>query len=468
MTKRVFTLLLALAFLPFSSLAEAPRPNVIFILCDDLGYGDLGSFGQEDILTPHLDEMAGEGLVFTQHYSGSTVCAPSRSCLLTGKHTGNTYLRGNGDFALRPDPLDFTIGALMREAGYDTCLIGKNCTSGDVPADFSLPNKKGFDHFFGVLGHREAHHYHPPRVYRNGEAIDLPGNHLHEGEYFAPDLYLAEAVEWLNDEARNEKPFFLLYSAPAPHASLSAPEEWIAKYRGKFPERSVPEKHYRGTEEPNATFAAMISRLDWEVGQLIETVEAIGASEDTLILFASDNGAQSAGGHQESDFNSSGPLRGEKRDLYEGGIRTPLLARWPGTIEAGRRSNHVSAFWDLMPTLAELAGVEAPEDIDGISYAPTLLDKPEEQEEHDYLYWEFFEKGGKRAVRFADWKAVQLDLMKKGGPRAVELYNLREDLAETTNLAEKHPDKIAKAKEIFETARSESPIEKFNFPSNNP
>ncbi|MAS93189.1 MAG: sulfatase [Verrucomicrobiales bacterium] len=442
------------------------RPNIVYILCDDLGYGDLGCFGQDKILTPELDQMAAEGMIFTQHYSGSTVCAPSRSCLMTGQHTGHTYMRGNGNYWLRPDPQDKTVASYLQESGYRTAMIGKSCTSGVPPEEFSQPNKKGFDHFFGVLGHKEAHHYHPPRVYRNGEAIDLPGNHEHEGDNFAPDLFLKEAKEWIEMESETEEPFFLLYSAPAPHASLSAPEEWIAKYRGEFPEREVVQKHYRSTNEPNATFAAMVSRLDWEVGQLIDTLRACNLDENTVVIFTSDNGAQSAGGHSENDFNSSGPLRGEKRDMYEGGIRTPFIVRWPSVIPGGTKSDHISAFWDFLPTACELAGVAPPKGIDGISYAPTLLQNPDEQKQHDYLYWEFFEKGGKRAVRMGDWKAVQNDVIKTEGKSPIELYDIKNDLDESENIADQHPKIVEKARNLFQTARTRSPIEKFNFPDN--
>lgn len=453
---RLLLLLIAVAM----GVAAAPRPNIVFILADDLGYGDLGCYGQSVIQTPHLDRLAAGGMRFTDFYSGSTVCAPSRSCLMTGQHTGHTYLRGNGNHRLRLDPQDRTIGSLLQGAGYDTAMIGKACTVGNLTDMVDHPNRKGFDHFFGVLSHVEAHHYFPPIMYRNGKTIRLPNNQEHEGDTYIHDEMLTDAKNWIASE--RDKPFFMIYSALIPHASLYAEEKWVAKYRGKVgPERVIKQGHYRGTKEPNAVFAGMVSRLDWEVGQLVAALDKAGLAENTLILFASDNGAQSAGGHQESDFNSSGPLRGEKRDMYEGGIRSPLIASWPGTVEAGTVSDHVGAFWDVLPTACDLAGTPHPAGLDGISFFPTLLGKGT-QREHEYLYWEFFEKGGRRALRIGDYKVVQNDLLKKKqGP--IEIYNLKTDLAETNNIAAETPAIVARAKRLFQEARTRSPVPAFNF-----
>jgi arylsulfatase A-like enzyme len=439
----------------------AERPNIIFILADDLGYGDLGVYGQEVIKTPNLDRMAAEGMRFTDYYAGSAVCAPSRSCLMTGQHTGHTYMRGNGNHWLRPDSEDVTVARLLKDAGYATAMIGKSSTSGDVPDDLAQPNKKGFDHFYGVLGHGEAHHYYPEVMYRNGERIEMPGNHSHHGDQYCHDLYLAEAIDWIGEQ--QEGPFFLMYSALIPHASLSVPEEWVAKYRGKVgEERVVPEGHYAGTNEPKAVFAGMVSRLDWEVGQILDALKKYGIDDNTIVMFASDNGAHAAGGHLESDFNSSGPLRGEKRDVYEGGIRSPLLVRWPGTVAAGAVNDHVGAHWDFLATACALAGVAPPKNTDGISMLPTILGNDAAQQEHTYLYWEFFEKGGRRAVRMGDFKAVQNDVLKNpDGP--IELYDVSKDLAETTDLAAAHPELVSRVRTIFETARTPSPIAAFNW-----
>ncbi|TWT58352.1 Arylsulfatase [Thalassoglobus neptunius] len=442
---------------------ESKRPNIVFILADDLGIGDLGFYGQERIQTPHIDQMFSEGMEFTQHYSGSTVCAPSRSCLMTGLHTGHTYMRGNGaEVVLRDDPEDRTVASALQEAGYATAMIGKSCVSGGM-SELDLPNRKGFDHFFGVLSHTEAHHYFPKVVYRNGQTIPLPGNSEHEGDQYCHDLYLEEAKNWIREHS--DESFFLLYSAHIPHVSLYAPEEWKEKYRGKFEETPVTnQKHYRNEPEPLTTWAAMVSRLDWEVGQILKTLNDLNIAENTLVIFTSDNGATEAGGHSEKSFESSGLLRGAKRDLYEGGIRTPMVAWWPGTIPAGSDSDHISAFWDFFPTACELAGADVPSGLDGISYAPTLLGNNQDQQQHPWLYWEFFEKGGKRAVRMGNWKAVQLDMLKKR-PSPIELYHLGIDPRESNDVAEDYPNIVEVAKQIFEEARTESPISRFNWSS---
>lgn len=317
-----------------------------------------------------------------------------------------------------------------------------------------------------MLSHVEAHHYFPPIMYRNGKKIALPGNKEHTGDQYCHDLYLDDAKAWLDAIAKNGQPFFLLYCAHIPHASLYAPEKWTAMYRGKVgPERKVPQRHYRGTDEPNAEFAGMISRLDWEVGQMMAKLDALGVADDTIVMFASDNGAHSAGGHSANDFHSSGPLRGEKRELYEGGIRTPLIVRWPAKIEPGSVSDHVGAFWDLMPTACELAGIDPPDDIDGVSFAPTLRGEHDRQQQHDYLYWEFFERGGRRAVRIGNFKAIQYNVHKQpAGP--VEVYNLASDLGESNNVAAEHPQIVARARRLFEETRTRSPIDPFNFPDN--
>lgn len=466
MTRQRDIVLLALTALSLMLCGQgvaADKPNIVFILADDLGYGDLGCYGQEVIRTPHLDTLASQGMRFTQFYSGSTVCAPSRSSLMTGQHTGHTYIRGNGNYKLRDDPHDITVATMLRKAGYATAMIGKSCTSANDNSDFAQPNRKGFDHFFGVLSHVEAHHYFPPIMYRNGEKITLPGNMEHSGEKYCHDLYLDDAKAWLGANANNGEPFFLLYSAHIPHASLYAPEKWTAMYRGKVgPERHVEGGHYRGTEEPNAEFAGMISRLDWEVGQIMAQLAALDVTENTIVIFASDNGAHSAGGHSENNFNSSGPLRGEKRELYEGGVRTPLIVRWPAKIQPDSVSDHVGAFWDLMPTACELAAIDPPDDIDGISFAPTLLGEHDRQRRHDYLYWELFEKAGRRAVRIGDFKAIQYNVHKQPeGP--IEVYDLASDLDESDNIADQHPQLVERARQLFDEARTESPIDRFNF-----
>lgn len=443
------------------AIAEAPveRPNIIFILADDLGYADLGCYGQKAIKTPCIDRMAAEGLRFTQHYAGSTVCAPSRACFLTGKHSGNTYVRGNGDYQLRPSPEDVTVAELLQASGYHTAMIGKASTGCITTPE--QPNAKGFEHFFGYLTHVDAHHYFPEKLYHNGQVIHYPNNQLHEGTHYSHDLFLYDIMRYL--ESHKNKPFFLHWSMQIPHASLYAPEDWMQLYRGQFDEQPVVQGHYRSEEEPRTAFAAMVSRMDWEVGQLLDKLKELEIADNTLVVFTSDNGAMHEGGHDRYFFNSSGELRGGKRDLYDGGIRVPFIAWWPGKIQPATTTNHISAFWDFLPTACELAGVAIPHDTDGISYMPTLLGKADSQKQHDYLYWEFHEQEGKRAIRFGDWKAVQLSMSERPFS-AIELYNLANDIGEQNNLAEEHPDIVAKAQEILDQAHSPCDIAQFNFP----
>lgn len=437
------------------------KPNIIYILADDLGYGDLGCYGQTTIQTPCLDRMAAEGLKFTRHYAGSTVCAPSRACLLTGKHTGHAHVRGNGDIVLRPSPEDMTIAERLKQAGYHTAKIGKagvGCNG--VPPE--LPNEKGFDYFFGYLDHVDAHHYFPTRLYRNGVAIDYPGNTLHEGDQYSHDLFLEDVMGYL--EEHREGPFFLHWAMQIPHASLYAPELWKAKYRGQFSEEPSTHSHYRDEPEPRTTFAAMVSRMDWEVGQLLDKLEVLGIAENTLVIFSSDNGPMNEGGHDRYFFKSSGPLRGGKRDLYEGGIRVPCIARWPGIIAPGKETGHVSAFWDFTSTACELAGMDIPEDTDGVSFLPTLLGQTHSQKEHPYLYWEFHEQGGKRALLFGNWKAVQLGMSALPFGE-IELYDLSQDPGEDRNVAADFPEIAAEAARQFDTARTPCEVKQFNFPA---
>lgn len=436
--------------------AEAARkPNIIFILADDLGYGDLGCYGQKLIRTPNLDKMAAEGMRFTQHYAGSTVCAPSRCCLLTGLHSGHGWMRGNAQgVKLRPDPQDLTVATLLRRAGYQTAMIGKSGCSANID-DGDHPNTKGFDYFFGFVSHAAAHDYFPPYLYRNGKKIEYPYNQRHEGDSYSGDLFYRDVMNYL--DAHKDGPFFLHYSMQMPHASLYAPPESMAEYQGQFDEQPVTgQRHYRNEPQPKTTYAAMVSRLDWEVGQLLQKLHNLGIAENTLVLFASDNGAMNEGGYDRTWFNSSGQLTGGKRDLTEGGIRVPLIAWWPGKIAAGRTSDHVSAFWDFLPTACELAQTSAPDQTDGISYVPTLLGRAG-QNEHAYLYWEFHEQGGKRAVRMGKWKAIQLDVDNNpDGPVAV--YDLDADSAEKTDLSAEQGEIVQRARRIFREAHSPSPL----------
>ena len=449
MIRLALTLLITALVLP-----AVERPNVIHILADDLGYADLGCYGQKAIRTPVLDRLASEGLRLTQHYAGSTVCGPSRNAILSGLHTGHCRIRGNGKLLEQPDPREVLLPTLLTAAGYRTAMIGKSSVYGSDQA-LTLPNDSGFSHFFGYLSHEGAHHPFPPFLVRNGQRLEYPNNRKHDGDQDAHALIIDEALGWIS--ANKGGPFYLHLSVTIPHASLYAPEADRAAYRGQVeePVEVREQKHYRTEKEPKATFAAMVSRLDRDVGRVTDLLKQLGIERNTIVIFTSDNGACDEGGHQEADFNSSGPLRGAKRDLYEGGIRSPFIAWSPGIIAAGRTSDHLSAGWDFMPTICELAGAKTPATCDGISMVPTLLGKGE-QRSHSHLYWEFYEQGGKRAVRVGDFKAIQLGLDKSlDGP--IEVYDLAKDLGETTDVAAANPDVVKRAKELFALSRTQVP-----------
>jgi arylsulfatase A len=447
-----------LLFTPGIVDVQAETPNIIVILGDDLGYGDLGCFGQKVIKTPELDRMAAEGMKLTRFYSGSTVCAPSRASMLTGLHTGHVWVRGNGNgVKLRDNPKDITVATLLQNAGYATGMIGKSGLGCNLDTDTTHPNRKGFDYFYGSISHWESHDYYPPYVYRNGDKIEFPNNKRHEGTDYIQDHYIQEALDFIDRE--KDGPFMLHYAPQFPHASLCIPDEWKKPYRGQFDEIPFKGNHYRSEPEPKTTYAAMVSRLDWEVGQILSKLRKLGLAEDTLVLFASDNGSMQEGGYEREWFNSSGPLRGGKRDLFEGGIRVPAIAWWPSTIAAGSESDHVAAFWDILPTACELATIPAPSNTDGISFVPTLKGKAK-QKKHEYLYWEFHEQGGKQAVLMNNWKAIRRDVRNHpNGP--LELYDLSKDPQESKNIAAAHPEKTHRFAEIMQTARSDSP--RFHF-----
>lgn len=439
------------------ALAEPTQaPNIILIAADDLGYGDLGCYGQTKIATPNLDRLAEEGLRFTRHYAGSAVCAPSRACLLTGQHTGHVLIRGNGPVKLRPAPEDVTVFEVLKGRGYATAMIGKSGLSGDLEDD-GHPGTKGVDHFFGFVNHQAAHHYFPPSLVRNGERVFYPGNQRHDGDSYSGDLFFKDVMGYIGQE--RDRPFFLHYATQLPHASLYAPEEWKAKYRGKFPETpATGHTHYRDEPEPRTTYAAMVSRLDWEVGEIVRKLRETGQAENTLVLFCSDNGPSTVKGYDPAFFESAGPFRGAKRDFTEGGLRVPLIAWWPGKIAPGKVTDHVSAFWDFLPTACDVAGAPVPAGVDGISYLPTLLGQTDRQKRHERLYWEFYEGGGKRAALLdGRWKGLQTGL--KANPEVpVQIYDLVEDPHEDRDLAAERPELVGRMKSVFREEHTPSEI----------
>lgn len=447
-------------------------PNIIYILADDLGYGDLSCNGQTNFQTPNIDRLAAEGMTFTQHYSGATVCAPSRCALLTGMHTGHAVVRGNAELlpeGQQPMPADtYTMAHMLKKAGYATGLFGKWGLG--APDTVSEPLKMGFDRFYGYNCQRQAHHYYPYFLWKDDQREMLWGNFGLETEQYAPTLIHSEVMEFI--EANKDRPFYCFYAVVQPHAEMFAPEKYMEKYRGKF----LPESSFEGTDggpdfrkfaygsqpEAHAAFAAMVNCIDDYVGDVVAKLKELGIDNDTLIVFTSDNGPHQEGGHDPAYFNSNGSQRGFKRDLYEGGIHVPMIARWPGKVSAGSQTDHLSAFWDMMPTAAEMAGVSAPPGIDGISFLPTLLGKTG-QKPHEYLYWEFHEKKGRVAVRKGKWKGVRYDVaLDPDSP--LELYDLSVDPAEQNNIAAQHPEVAAELNELIKGARTVSSIDKFNFP----
>jgi arylsulfatase A-like enzyme len=408
---------------------KGTRPNIIFILADDLGYGDLGCYGQRMIRTPHLDRMAREGIRFTDCYAGSTICAPSRCCLMTGYHTGHAYIRGNERIPLRPE--DVTVAELLKEGGYKTAVIGKWGLG--EPETTGIPNRKGFDYWFGYLNQTHAHYYYTDYLWRNEEKVSIP-----EGTY-SHDLFTEEALQWVRQN--REGPFFLYLAYTIPHALSENPEDGMP----------VPSDYpYGETDWPQnqKNHAAMITRMDRDIGRLLALLSDLGIDDRTLVLFSSDNGTHREGGAIPEFFNSSGPLRGIKRDLYEGGIRVPMIARWPGRIRPGQTSDQVWAFWDFLPTACTLAGVRSPAGIDGLDVSPALMGR---RLPHPPLYWEFHEGRFAQAVRDGRWKAVRNDA---GLP--VELYDLKEDVGEQRDLAGQHPDAAARMAGLMEEMRTES------------
>jgi arylsulfatase A len=455
----LFFLLLATLSLP---LWAEDRPNIIYILADDLGYGDLSCTGQRQFSTPHLDQLAADGMLFTQHYAGSTVCAPSRSALMTGQHTGRTPIRGNlevrpeGQYPLPADAI--TLPRLLKEAGYVTGAFGK--------WGLGYPGSEGdpthhFDVFFGYNCQRLAHHYYPRHLWDNREKRILPENAGPAKGLYAPDLIHERTLQFI--EENKDHPFFCFVPSLIPHAELVAPEAVMARFRGRFgketPWRGTDdgpafrEGPYASQAEPRAAFAAMITVLDEQVGEIVAKVRELGIEHKTLIIFTSDNGPHREGGADPDFFDSNGPFRGFKRDLYEGGIRVPMIAAWPGTIPAGSKSDLICANWDLFSTVMELIGADRPDHTDGISLLPTLTGSGQ-QGQHSHLYWEFYEQGGRTAIRMDKWKGIRLNTLRQPAA-AIALYDLELDPGETTDISAHHPEIVQQLRELFTASRTE-------------
>lgn len=485
------------------------KPNIIYIYADDLGYGELGCYGQKVIRTPNIDKLALEGIKFTQHYAGAPVCAPSRCMLMTGKNAGHAYIRGNyefGDFTDENEkgqlPLEakaFTVAELLKLKGYTTALVGKwGLGYSDTEG---MPTKQGFDYFYGYFDQKQSHNFYPshlwesfsdgylkqntkskssipakgytvkddlgqPYLYVHGKALDpktaTPADFdAYKGKVYAPEKMTEKAIGFI--DKNKEKPFFLYLAYTLPHVSLQAPEEWINKYKGQFDEQPYYGNNgYAPTLYPKSTYAAMVSYLDAQVGIILEKIKALGLDNNTIVMFSSDNGATfKTGGFDPTFFNSMGGLRGTKGDLYEGGTRIPFIAKWPGKIPAGKTSDLISSQIDFFATIADLNG-QNKTDTDGISFLPELTGKSKNQKKHEYLYFEFSEKTGQVAIRIGDWKGVKSN-MKKNKNAPWEIYNLKTDEKESINVAAQHPEVVKKFEEIVKKEHTPAQIKEWEF-----
>lgn len=491
-----------ITFASNSKVPTSTKPNIIYILADDLGYADLGCYGQEKIETPNIDRLAADGMVFSQNYSGTAVSAPSRCITFTGLHSGHAYIRGNDELASRGNvwsheamlvdsalegqrPLPaktITFPKLLQKAGYHTACIGKWGLG--YPGSEGTPNKMGFDFFYGYNCQRQAHTYFPPFLYRNeqreylndnkllppGTKLDKTADPYREESYakytqgtYSCDLMYDEILNYV--EKAKGQPFFLTWTTPLPHVPLQAPERWVKHYVKKFGDENPYDgsKGYFPCRYPHATYAAMISYWDEQIGGLIAKLKELGIYENTIIMFTSDNGPTFNGGSDSPWFDSANPFKSEypwgKASIREGGIRVPLIVNWPNRIAPGSKSNHICASWDVMPTVCELAGYNEPYRTDGISFVPELLGK--KQPKHDFLYWEYPEGGGSKAVRIGKWKGLILNIRKEGEEKMM-LFNLEEDPREQNDVAAKYPKIIRKMREIMVEAHEDAVIGNFN------
>jgi arylsulfatase A len=455
-----------LAFAQLKRPAKRP-PNIIFIVADDLGYGDVSCYGQQRFQTPNIDRLATEGMKFTQGYAGTAVCSPSRSSFFTGQHTGHTPVRGN--LAVKPEgqyPLPDSsriIPQLLKQAGYATGCFGKWGLGG--PGSTGDPVNKGFDEFFGYNSQTLAHNYYPYYLWHNREKVLLPENRGARSVTYAPTLIQQHLLAFI--EQHKAEPFAVFMTTVIPHAELAAPPAYMKQAIGHY----GPEKPFIGPDTSAATYAktgaylsqpypraavvATMRVLDDQVGEIMQKLKQLHLDDNTLVVFTSDNGPSPEGGKDLAYFNSSGGLRGAKRDLYEGGIRVPFIVRWPGQVKAGTVTTQLAAFWDFLPTFTDVAGLKTPAGIDGLSLLPTLTGRGR-QPQHPHLYWEFYEQGGSVAARWGQWKAVRLNMATTpNGP--IELYDLTSDLGEQHDVAAQHPDVVARFAQIFTKEHIPSP-----------
>lgn len=496
------TALASASILGCSGHRDEKKPNIIFILGDDLGYADLGCYGQKIIETPNIDNLAGNGVRFTNYYSGAPVSAPSRCVLLTGKHSGHAYIRGNHEWSERGDVWDFvkmeqdpslegqypipgntvTFSKMLQQEGYKTACIGKWGLG--APYTEGVPNKQGFDLFFGYNCQRQAHTYYPQHLWRNEEIVKL-GNQFtiprtteldgdkdpykiesyarYNLKDYAPALMLEEALSFIR--SAGDKPFYLHFTTIIPHVPLQAPAEWVEKYRTKIGD----EEPYLGTNGyfpcryPMATYAAMVSYLDYQVGQIVEELKKLGLYENTIIIFTSDNGPVTIGGSRSEYFQNAKPFNQSasrlKGTVFEGGIHVPLIVSWPAKVKEARTTDHICAAYDFFPTFCDIAGAEKPDSLDGISILPVIVNKGSQQK-HDHLYWEYPERRGQQAVRMENWKGIR-DSTKNGNMK-IELFDLKNDFAEETNVAVAHPDVVKKIEQIMAEEHRKPEVGRFD------
>lgn len=448
------------------------EPNIVLLVADDLGYGELGCYGQKWIKTPHIDRLAKEGIRFTDFYAGNAVCAPSRCCLMTGKHPGHAYVRNNGDPknlqhlkaqygwefpGQNPIPAEeVTIAEVLKQKGYASAAIGKwglghFGTTGD-------PNRQGFDLFYGFNCQRHAHNHYPKFLWRNDKKELLPGNdRTLYGETYSQDKFTEVALDFIREH--KTQPFFLYMPYAIPHLSIQVTDASLAEYKDNIPEEKYEHKGYLPHPHPRAGYAAMISHLDRDIGKIMTQLKDLGLDDNTLVMFTSDNGPtyDRLGGSDSDFFDSAAGLRGLKGSLYEGGIRVPLVARWPGKIKPSSTSSRLGAFWDFLPTIAEVADVEFGGKVDGVSMLGDFLGDPKASP--DYLYWEFSGYGGQQALRKGKWKAIRQNMLRGKNPQPlkIELYDLEADPGETTDLAEQHPEQVSELAKLLEQAHTPSP-----------